>query len=232
MEKNATGNQLERLDQGYRQSELEPADIVARVNKIKAVLRDVMKDGLHYGKIEGCGDKPVLLKPGAETLGLLFRLAPSYSVEVVNLEGGHKEFRITCNLNHIPTGDFFGSGLGSCSTVETKYRFRTKKTGLAIPKEYWKTRNSDPPRASELLGGPQFSIRKIGKDWEIIEKIEHDNPADYYNTCLKIAKKRAHVDAIQSATGASDIFNPDADPDRAKHSRPGEDNGASDGIPW
>ena len=25
-----------------------------------------MKDGEHFGKIPGCGDKPTLLKPGAE----------------------------------------------------------------------------------------------------------------------------------------------------------------------
>jgi hypothetical protein len=40
-------------------------------------------------------------------------------------------------------------------------------------------------------------------------KVEHDNPADYYNTCLKMAKKRAHVDAILTVTAASDIFTQD-----------------------
>lgn len=38
---------------------------------------------------------------------------------------------------------------------------------------------------------------------------EHNNPADYYNTCLKMAKKRAYVDAVLTATGASDIFTQD-----------------------
>ena len=40
-------------------------------------------------------------------------------------------------------------------------------------------------------------------------RIEHDNPADYYNTVLKMAKKRAHVDAVLTATAASDIFTQD-----------------------
>ena len=41
------------------------------------------------------------------------------------------------------------------------------------------------------------------------EKVEHDNPADHYNTVLKMAKKRALVDAVLTATAASDIFTQD-----------------------
>ena len=41
------------------------------------------------------------------------------------------------------------------------------------------------------------------------ERVEHDNPADYYNTILKMAKKRAYVDAIITATACSDIFTQD-----------------------
>ncbi|WP_418719751.1 hypothetical protein [Bilophila wadsworthia] len=40
-------------------------------------------------------------------------------------------------------------------------------------------------------------------------RVEHDNPADYYNTCLKMAKKRALVDAVLTCTAASDIFTQD-----------------------
>jgi len=37
-------------------------------------------------------------------------------------------------------------------------------------------------------------------------KAENPDIADVYNTVLKIAKKRAHVDAIITVTAASDIF--------------------------
>lgn len=185
-----------------QQSELTPEDIVARINKIQTVMKEVMKKDHHYGVIEGCGDKPVLLKPGAEKLCLLFRLAPTYEVEARDLEGGHRDFMVTCELHHIPTGSFMGAGLGSCSTMESKYRFRSQRTGRLVPQEYWKHRDQ------ALLGGPQFTTRKAKGKWEVIERIEHDNPADYYNTCLKQAKKRAHTDATLTATGASDIFAP------------------------
>jgi hypothetical protein len=42
-------------------------------------------------------------------------------------------------------------------------------------------------------------------------KVENEDIADVYNTCLKIAKKRAIVDGTISATGCSDIFVQDAE---------------------
>jgi hypothetical protein len=42
-------------------------------------------------------------------------------------------------------------------------------------------------------------------------KVENPDIADTYNTVLKMAKKRAHVDAILTATAASDIFTQDID---------------------
>jgi hypothetical protein len=96
--------------------------------------------------------------------------------------------------------------------MEGKYRFRpgpVELTNKPVPQEYWNTRNVD------LLGGKGFVPKKddSGK-WMIAikgEMVEHDNPADYYNTVLKMAKKRAHVDAILTATAASDIFTQDVE---------------------
>jgi hypothetical protein len=43
----------------------------------------------------------------------------------------------------------------------------------------------------------------------LAKKQEHDNPADFYNTCEKMGKKRALVDATLTVTAASDIFTQD-----------------------
>ena len=40
-------------------------------------------------------------------------------------------------------------------------------------------------------------------------KIENEDIADCYNTVLKIAKKRAHIDATLTVTGAADLFTQD-----------------------
>jgi len=177
--------------------------MVQQINLIQKVQRVVMKPGEHYGTIPGCGDKPTLLKPGAEKLGFVFRLAPEFEMTIVDWPGSHREYQIKCRLRHIPTGAIVGEGLGSCTTMEGKYRYRWDNTKKEVPAEYWKTRDQD------LIGGPFYAPRKIDKQWFIFQKVEHDNPADYYNTCEKMGKKRAHVDAILTATAASDIFTQD-----------------------
>jgi hypothetical protein len=108
-------------------------------------------------------------------------------------------------MTHINTGVFIGAGVGSCSTMETKYRFRNKSepTGDEIPKDY--KQNKGAYRAQG------FGCKKINNEWVWVrnERVENDNPADHYNTVLKMAKKRAHVDAVLTATAASDIFTQD-----------------------
>ena len=56
--------------------------VVRQVNKVQEIMRQVMKDGEHYGIIPGT-QKPSLYKPGAEKLGFTFRLAPEYEVSTI-----------------------------------------------------------------------------------------------------------------------------------------------------
>ncbi len=193
-------------------------EVVDQVQKIQRIMQAVMREGEHYGRIPGCGPKPSLLKPGAEKLGFTFRLAPKFygENEPRELQGGHREYIIRCDLQNINTGQFWGSGVGSCSTLESKYRYRTgpkQGTGKPVPKEYWDLRRSDPQQALALLGGKGHVVGKNEHgQWEIQvmgEPIENPNPADHYNTVLKMAKKRAHVDAVLTASAASDIFTQD-----------------------
>ena len=194
-----------------------PAQVVAQVNLIQQVMRDVMHKDEHYGTIPGT-NKPTLLKPGAEKLCLTFRLAPTYDITERDLGGGHREYRITCRLTSIQTGAVIGDGVGICSTMESKYRYRhaePEDTGTPIPPSYWEAKKANNiAKMQEILGGKGFVARKT-KDgrWTVHkmaeEKVENPDIADVYNTVLKMAKKRAMVDAAITATGASDIFTQD-----------------------
>lgn len=177
--------------------------LTQQVLSIQEMMKILMKKDTHYGCIPGCGEKPTLLKAGAEKLCLMFRLAATYKIESKEFENGHREYEIICILTHIPSGQVWGEGVGSASTLENRYRYKWENTGNPVPSEYWKTKDV------QLLGGHQFSARKVAGKWLIFERIEHDNPADYYNTILKMAKKRAQVDACLTATAASDIFSQD-----------------------
>jgi len=194
------------------------SEIKQQVNLIQEVMRDVMVDGVHYGTIPGCGDKPALLKPGAEKLCLTFRLAVSIDQTYIEMERGHRTYTTIVRLT-TPSGRVVGEGVGVCSTMETKYRYRGQMvefTDRVVPSEYWDVRKTDPKKAQQILGGPGFVAKKNENNMWLIakatgERIEFDNPADYYNTCAKISKKRAHVDAAITTLAASDIFEQDLD---------------------
>jgi hypothetical protein len=82
---------------------------------------------------------------------------------------------------------------------------------VKVPKDYWDLKRTDPKKAQEIIG-IGYTVKKEDGTWWICEKIEkQENPdiADVYNTVLKIAKKRALVDATLTATAASDIFTQD-----------------------
>ena len=56
--------------QARADSPLSVKDIREQINLIQGVMKDAMQDKVHFGTIPGCGDKPTLLKPGAEKLSL------------------------------------------------------------------------------------------------------------------------------------------------------------------
>lgn len=196
---------------------LTPESVIARKGMLQQVMQRIMKRGEHYGTIPGCGDKPTLLKPGAEAISSTFQLCPKYEIEKVELGNGHREYEITCNL-HTPDGGFVGSGVGSCSTMEGKYRFR--RAGHKCPEC---GREETIIKGKQQYGGGWICYAKKGGcgakfedgddriENQSIGRVEHDNPADYYNTVLKMGKKRAFVDAVLTATGASDIFTQDVE---------------------
>lgn len=202
------------------ETHLSAKDIKAQITLIQEVMRDVMKDGQHYGKIPGCGDKPTLLKPGAEKLSLVFKLRPimdnDRDIQVVEYEDGHREVRVFCHIMN-SIGQEIATGIGSASTKESKHRYRGGQktpTDRPVPKEYWNLRSEQrTSEAQELIGGRGFGTMKNENGvWvicELGEKVENPDIADVYNTVLKMAKKRAYVDGILSATGASDIFTQD-----------------------
>lgn len=190
--------------------QLSSVQVTEQVQLIQQVLRSVMKQDEHYGVIPGT-NKPTLLKAGAEKLCLTFRLSPSYIVERIDHPNGHREYIITARLTHIPTGRVWGEGVGSCSTLEKKYRYRNdyKPTGRKVPREYWTDRDI------ALLGGKGFTAKKDDAGaWMIYEagsQTENTDIAETYNTVLKMAKKRALTDATLNACAASDIFTQDLD---------------------
>ena len=147
-----------------RDDGMEVSAVVGRVNKVQRIMREIMKEDTHYGRLPGCGNKQVLLKPGADLLAMAFRLSPEYRVQRSDMDMGHREYEVTCVMRG-GDGTVIGEGVGSACTMEKRYRY--------------------------------------------VQGKEREDIADTYNTVLKQAKKRAHVDATLTCTGASDMFTQD-----------------------
>lgn len=208
--------------------ELSVTDVQNQVAKIQELMTNLMKDGEHYGVIPGT-QKPSLFKSGAEKIGFIFRLAPEYAVERDDLPGGHREYRVICILRHMNTGLQVGQGVGSCSTMESKYRWRnqsvTEEAG-PVPKGYWEADKADAKARAKILeaayGPGRYQTKKKDGAWVVLkvtgdgERTENPDIADLYNTVLKMAKKRAYVDATITATAASDFFTQDVEDFAAK----------------
>lgn len=194
---------------------LSPQQLAKTVTDVQTAMKTVMKQDVHYGKIPGTA-KPTLYKQGAEKLCLLFRLQSEFKIDKVELGDGHREYTVICTLRS--GGHIIAQGVGSCSTMEKKYRYRSSEatdTGTKPPPSYYKLKDSgDWKGAQEAIGGRDFKVLKNeAGQWTIHRKgegqIENPDIADLWNTCLKIAKKRAHIDATLTATGASDCFDQD-----------------------
>ena len=197
---------------------LSVAQIKQQVQTIQQVMEGVMKDGTHYGKIPGCGDKPVLLKSGAEKLCMTFRLDPEYDI-TTERDGDHLTITSKCTLHYIPNGARMGSGMGSCSSRESKYAYRSAVrkcpacSAEAIIKgkaEYgggWLCFGRKGGCGAKFQDGePSIEGQKMGR-------VPNEDLADQYNTVLKMANKRSLVAAVLNVTAASDIFDQDLDDD-------------------
>lgn len=205
--------ELQSIERPRATGELTVQDLVDRKRKILEVMEAVMVEGQHYGKIPGCGDKPTLLKAGAEVLATTFGLAPRFKIEQTDLPGGHREIRITCQLVSIGTEKVIGEGVGSCSTMEMKYRWRQgKRVCPACGSDAIRLSKRDPEWFcwAKIGGcGETFAKDDPSVADQQTDRIENPDIADVWNTVLKMAKKRAQVDATLTATGASDLLTQD-----------------------
>lgn len=169
-------------------------ELSAQTQKLNEFYKGLMQEGTDFGIIPGT-PRPTLLKPGAELLRLWAGLAPEFKVipTGTDFEHGLFNYEVICRLSR--DGVFVGEGVGSCNSLESKYRYR-----WVWPK--------DLPTGFDKEKATTKKVR-TKNGWVTQYRIENDNPQDLANTILKMAKKRAFVDAILTVTGASRIFTQD-----------------------
>lgn len=156
-----------------------------------------LREKVDFGKVPGT-DKPTLLKPGAEKILQLYGC--SVETETTHREQdiatGYLNIEVAARAVSIQTGLVVGVGLGSCSTYESKYRWRW---------ENWRDKRNAPPADQ----GWEQANGKWGAYWR--RRIENRDLFDQWNTVLKMAKKRALVDLALTISGASEMFTQDVE---------------------
>jgi len=151
-----------------------------------------------YGVIPGT-TKPTLLKPGAEKIAKLLGLADTYEILDKAEEWKMPFFRylVKCKLVHVGMNAVISEGMGECNSMESKYRWR------------WVSERDLPEGVDKSnLVTQERKSSKTGGHWTVY-RLDNDDIYSQVNTILKMAKKRALVDAALSAGRLSDVFTQD-----------------------
>lgn len=164
------------------------ASTMAKIQQMQNVVQKTLKKGHDFGEVPGTS-KPTLLKPGGEKICMLFGLNPEYEF-LQTTEDYDKEFfsyNIRCTL--FRNGQPVAQGVGSCNSKEKKYRYINVDK---IPENY--------------VGQSEEFTDKYGR---VKYKINNPDICSLVNTILKMAKKRAFIDAVLQVASLSEVFTQD-----------------------
>ena len=170
-------SQMVPVDEGYS---IIPRNLQAQINEavqlrdaLSQLFERVLENGKDYAIIPGT-NKPALLKPGAEMLCKVFKLAPGKAEVLDKNEDWEMDvfaYTIGMPIIHLDSGIQVSYGMGAANSKEKKHRYRNTKDENGKPVQ-----------------------------------VDNPDPADLQNTLIKMASKRAFVDAVLKATGASRMF--------------------------
>lgn len=179
-----------------------------------ALVNRVLESGVDYGVIPGTGDKPTLLKPGAERLLTAFG---TYADPII----------IETEVDHDRPVEYSLTKWEFAKTKPSKEDAdRMKAEGVGRWKKtnngfVWQTRNDEKGTS---IGFYRYVVkcnivhRQTGAviasgvgSCSSMESKYIRSPRDYENTILKMAKKRAMIDATLNAFGLSERFTQDVE---------------------
>lgn len=197
---------------------VRPEEIGERIRELQAFVANYLKEGEDFGTIPGT-PKPTLFKPGAEKLCDVYGFQRKFEV-TSRLEDWDKplfHYEVRADLVSLRNGLLIAQGFGSANSREGRYRYRDanrkcpecgKESIIKGKAEYgggwlcWKKK--DGCGATFQSDDPVITSQPAGK-------VENEDIFTLVNTLLKMAKKRALVDAVLSATRSSGIFTQDVE---------------------
>lgn len=221
------GQALERKHGGtYELGTMSQEDFDARLTALKtmrariaSIHRGLMLVDVDYGVIPGTGDKATLYKSGADKLCQFYGYVPSFEESVTHGDGRsapHISVVVRCRLHQgSDKGPVVGAGIGACNSWERKYRW--KRGARKCPK----CGQSTIIAGKEKFGGGWLCWKNkggCGSKWQKgaqeiesqpVGDMENADPYDLLNTIIKMACKRAYVDATLRTTATGELYTQD-----------------------
>ena len=200
-----------------------------RFNTVVEFVKNVMRDGVDYGKVPGA-DKNTLMKAGAEKLTTLFGLTVRFQVVeqaqdwTGEAHGGEPFFYYWYRCQLWRGELLIAEADGSCNSRESKYRWRETKRKCPECGTAAINKSKFPPRGAPKGTPPGWycfakqggcGVEFAADDPEITGQSTGRAPnpdiCDLVNTIQKMGQKRALVAATLIGCNASEFFTQDVE---------------------
>lgn len=161
------------------------------IKSFQDTIRTSLVEDLDYGVAFKGAEKPSLYKSGAEKIIMILGLRSSFSIEEKIEDHEKGYFFYSIKCQLIKNGEIITEGLGSCNSKEGRYILKEKKNFKTGEIYYTPTTEEQKTYAFTMA-----------------------------NTILKMAKKRAMVDAVLIFACLSNIFTQDLEDIHTEYEEP------------
>ena len=156
------------------------------VELMERVVSTLLTEHIDYGTVPGIKE-PFLFDPGACTVRDIFSCYPEHEVMLKETENGLMTIFMRANLISRKTKEIIASGVGAATMQETKHKYRWVEDPTA-----WGYKAEDCLKRKSKYAPYDTTYRILNPDVDELK-----------NTILKMASKRAEVDASQNLPGVA-----------------------------
>ncbi len=159
---------------------------VRSLSLLRHLVQEVLEEGRDYGSVPGIPD--FLWDAGASAIIASFNCHVGQR-RIIDMKNDGKNLSIVIEvpLIHNTSQSEVGSGIGATTVAETKYKYR------------WERNPQDWGYSEEEIAKLETRQRYEHTEYKII----NPEPGDLLNTVVKMASKRAEVDAAEALPGAA-----------------------------
>jgi hypothetical protein len=190
--------------------------VTEQIEMIQKFVATALKPDIDYLVLKG-NSKPTLLKAGAIKIISAFNCYSDFELvsHELDIKTGWENYVVKCNVKSMNSGATIATGMGTCNSFEKKYRYVQESPLCPV------CGRRAIIKSKEEFGGGYLCFKKKGgcgakfpdNAPEIIGQVngqvENEHKQDLSNTYIKIAEKRAEVNAALRLPAVAGQFTQD-----------------------